>query len=195
VTRKRLSNLNVLAVPSPPPVGISGDLYYNTSTKSIYTSDGVSWTLVGGSASASVTIGDTPPLGPTTGDLWYDSVLGSMFIWYDSYWVDIAGNGDDGVALNTAIHAFTSKTADYLATSNDEIIAADASTGPSVTITLPDATGLQGRQYTVKKTDSSAFHVIVATTGALIDGFPTQSLTVQYEALTVVSDGSNWLIV
>lgn len=194
MTRKRFSNLNVLASASPPPVGIAGDLYYNTATKSIYTSDGASWTLVGGSAAASVTVGDSAPLGPATGDLWFDSVLGSLFIWYDSYWIEVVSGGAGGTALNTAIHAFVAKTADYVATSNDEIIAVDASTGPSVTITLPSPVGLEGRQYVVKKTDGSHHHVIVATPSGAIDGFPTQSLTVQYEALTVVSDGTNWLI-
>lgn len=195
MARKRLSNLNVLAVASPPPVGIAGDLYYNTATKSIYTSDGVSWQMVGGTPSSSgVVVSDVPPVAPATGDLWYDSAVGSMFVYYDSYWVEIGGGGSS-TTLNTAIHAFVAKTADYVATSDDEVIAVDASTGPAVTITLPDAGGLEGRQYTVKKTDSSHHHVIVATTGALIDGYPTQSLTVQYEALTVISDGSNWLIV
>jgi hypothetical protein len=83
-----------------------------------------------------------------------------------------------------------------VATSNDEIIAVDAGATSGVTISLPSSTGLSGRQYIIKKTDSSASHVVVeAASGQTIDGFPTQSLTVQYEALTVVSDGSNWLIV
>jgi hypothetical protein len=196
VARRSLSNLNALAVATPPPVGIAGDIYYNTSTGSIYTSDGASWTVVGGTGGSSVSVGSSPPLGPSVGDLWYDTVLGSLFIWYDSYWVEITGGTGSGNPADTSVHPFVSKTADYLATTDDEIIAVDASGATAVIITLPTAVGMPGRQYVIKKVDGSASHVVVTTTSAqTIDGFTAQSLTVQYEALTVVSDGSNWLIV
>jgi hypothetical protein len=47
-----------------------------------------------------VSIGETPPLSPYVGDLWYDSTDGSLFIYYfdgaDYYWVEtFAGTGGD----------------------------------------------------------------------------------------------------
>lgn len=52
----------------------------------------LSWTTVtSGGGGASVTISDTAPVGPTTGNLWYDSVGGQLYIYYhdadSSQWV------------------------------------------------------------------------------------------------------------
>jgi len=35
-----------------------------------------------------VSVGSTAPVSPTTGTLWYDTVSGRMYIYYDSTWVD-----------------------------------------------------------------------------------------------------------
>jgi hypothetical protein len=40
------------------------------------------------SGGASVTESVTPPSGPTTGDLWYDTAGGRMYVYFDSTWVD-----------------------------------------------------------------------------------------------------------
>ena len=57
----------------------------------------------GGGDGSSVTISDTPPSDPFSGDLWYDSVLGRGFIYYvdddSSQWVDFSPNG--GVPSNS----------------------------------------------------------------------------------------------
>lgn len=49
-----------------------------------------SWQLENAGGST-VTISDTPPIGPTLGNLWYDSVGGQMYVWYSdgtsSQWV------------------------------------------------------------------------------------------------------------
>jgi len=91
--------------------------------------------------------------------------------------------------------AFATKTSDYTLTETDSIIAADAS-GGAFTITLPTASGIAGRQYTIKKVDPTGNAVTVAATGTeTIDGASTYSLSAQYDAVTIVSDGTNWLIV
>ncbi|HSZ58685.1 MAG TPA: glycosyl hydrolase family 28-related protein [Tepidisphaeraceae bacterium] len=87
-----------------------------------------------------------------------------------------------------------SKTANYTASAADETILANASTA-AFTVTLPAASGNTGREYAVKKTDSSANHVTVATAGGNIDGAATYSLNAQYNVVEVVSDGSNWQII
>jgi len=77
---------------------------------------------------------------------------------------------------------------------DDCVIAVDASVG-DVTITLPSAVGSQGRIYYVKKIDSSMNVVFVqASGGQTIDGLNTQHLSIQWESMQVISDGSTgWL--
>jgi len=49
----------------------------------------------GGSGGASVTVSTTPPTSPAAGDLWYDSELGILAVWYstESVWVQTNGSG------------------------------------------------------------------------------------------------------
>jgi hypothetical protein len=91
--------------------------------------------------------------------------------------------------------ALVSKTAAYTLTATDSIALGSASTA-AFTLTLPTAVGCTGRQYILKKTDSSANAVTVGTTSSqTIDGATTYPLTAQYESITVVSDGANWSII
>lgn len=61
------------------------------------------------------------------------------------------------------------------------------------TITLPTATGAYGMFFVIKNTANTT--VTLATTSAqTIDGASTKSLT-QYQSLTVVSNGTNWIII
>lgn len=98
-------------------------------------------------------------------------------------------------AWRQVIFATSSKNSNYTITSSDTVIMADA-TGGNVTITLPVASGVSGYRFFVKRTDGSANSVSVARSGAdTIDGATSQSLSIQYTSLTVVSDGSNWYII
>jgi len=64
------------------------------------------------------------------------------------------------------------------------------------TETLPDATLVTGREYTLKKTDFNATTVTIATLlSQTIDESSTYSLVEQYQFVTVRSDGVNWWIV
>ena len=61
------------------------------------------------------------------------------------------------------------------------------------TITLPSATGAYGMFFVIKNSANTT--VVLATTGGqTIDGASTQTLT-QYQSLTVVSNGTNWIII
>ncbi|MFC8008939.1 hypothetical protein [Streptomyces cinereoruber] len=62
-------------------------------------------------------------------------------------------------------------------------------------ITLPTAVGIAGQTYMIKKTDVSSNAVTVQTTSSqTIDGSTTYVLASQYKYVTVISDGSNWMI-
>lgn len=36
-------------------------------------------------------VAPTPPANPDEGDIWYDETVGATYLYYDSYWVEIAG--------------------------------------------------------------------------------------------------------
>ena len=78
----------------------------------------------------------------------------------------------------------------YTALFNDDLIVA---TNSGITITLTDSTFFDegGKKYTVK--NYSAGNISV-TSPNLIDGIVTQTLTPN-ESMTVISDGTNWLII
>ena len=60
---------------------------------------------------------------------------------------------------------------------------------------LPDATRCKGNRVTYKKVDSSTNAVTVTAQGAQkIDGAATYVLATQYKMVSVISDGTQWLI-
>ena len=64
------------------------------------------------------------------------------------------------------------------------------------TVTLPTAVGVTGKTFHIKKTDTSAFAVTIATTSSqTIDGVATVAVYSQYDSITVYSDGANWMII
>ncbi len=88
-----------------PALPSSGNLWYNTNLGRtfIYYNDGDSsqwvdaapFNIVSDSSSAaSVSIGTEAPVGPTSGDLWYNADYARIFVYYDnginSQWVDAA---------------------------------------------------------------------------------------------------------
>ncbi len=88
-----------------------------------------------------------------------------------------------------------SKTANYTATTNDEVILCNAASG-AFTITLPTAVGNSGLHFTIKKTDATASTVTIATVSAqTIDGTVTKVISNQYDAVKIVSDNANWSII
>jgi len=101
-----------------------------------------------------------------------------------------AGTSTAGLVLPVV-----SKTGNYTSTIADYLILCDASSGV-FTITLPASAGVKGRQYTIKKTDSSQNSIAIDGNAAeTIDGQATKSLNLQYESITIQSDGSNWFII
>jgi hypothetical protein len=88
----------------------------------------------GGGGSASVTVSSTPPTGPAEGDLWFNSVSGKTFIYFDDNWVDTSGPVVDFVAQRVAargdILVATSATEvkRFAVGPNNYVLAADSST-------------------------------------------------------------------
>jgi hypothetical protein len=90
-----------------------------------------SWATVAGGGS-SVTTSATAPTSPTPGDLWYDTLSGRTYVYYDSTWVDsspIDGNTDLGD------WAFRNDTMYSLA--GGEINNSDTTHGATASLTIP----------------------------------------------------------
>lgn len=99
-----------------------------------------------------------------------------------SNWNAIHVNGVTALGGNTTLDA----THDH--------IAATAG-GSGITLTLPTAVGITGRPYHIKRVDSGAGNVTIATTSSqTIDGLSTYVLVQQWQYVEVMSDGSNWVV-
>lgn len=80
-------------------------------------------------------------------------------------------------------------------TANNQVVLCSAS-GAAFDVDLPAAASHTGRQYYIKKTDSSANIVTIDPNGAeTIDGNTNWQLTNQYQYAAIVSDGTNWHLV
>ena len=64
-----------------------------------YTNDGTNYSRIG---SALMTVSDTSPASPYTGDLWFESDSGITFVRYDSHWIEIGASGIGAVTSDTA---------------------------------------------------------------------------------------------
>ena len=107
--------------------------------------------------------------------------------------------GSIDTLLNTATNSETSaQTTAYTITTSDrnKVITGDAS-GGAFTVTLPPAaTAGDGFKVTVKKIDSSTNAVTIdGDASETIDGQATYALSAQYDSVTILSDGSNWLTI
>jgi hypothetical protein len=66
-------------------------------------------------------------------------------------------------------------------------------TANTFTVTLPTAASVGGRTYVVKNSGTGV--ITIACNGAeTIDGIATHTLA-QYDSLTLVSNGTNWIII
>lgn len=111
----------------------------------------------------------------------------NKIVTYNSTLDDGSGNMNLKGGLAKAIKTVT---AAYTITANDSTILVNSTS--AITITLP--AGVSGRIYTIKNISSGA--VTIATTSSqTIDGASTQSLSAQYDKLSVQSDGTSWWII
>ena len=79
----------------------------------------------------------------------------------------------------------------------DQIILVD-STAAIRTVTLPSAATIPGRRYTIKdwKGTAATHTITIATVSSqTIDGAGSATLTTNYQAVELVSDGANWSII
>lgn len=112
---------------------------------------------------------------------------------YDAYYGMFRGFNSAGVwsklSVEKPVRSLTS-TATLLV--QDEFVKVDASSA-AVTINLPAAASMTGRELIIKKTDSSMNAVTIDPNSTeTIDGSMTRTVSVQNELLRITSDGTNW---
>lgn len=90
-----------------------------------------------------------------------------------------------------ASYSYVAITADYAVAATDYMV--DITSG-NVTVTLPTAVGITGRQYVIKNSGTGTI-TIATTSSQTIDGQTTRLITFQWTSLTIMSDGSNWKLV
>lgn len=97
----------IIESPNPPDIQIEGFLWYDGTTLSIYQNS--AWNSVGGGGAGgggSVTVGDSAPSTPASGDMWWDSVSGRLYVYYvdadSSQWVDASPNISGSNGSNVA---------------------------------------------------------------------------------------------
>lgn len=92
---------------------------------------------------------------------------------------------------------FKSISSAYSITNTDQAVLVNCTSG-AVTVTLPNANGINGKIFYIKdwKGQSATHTITIATTSSqTIDGSSTQTLTTNYQAIEVMSDGANWSII
>ena len=101
--------------------------------------------------------------------------------------IAVGGTTPDIAAVTAATHNESATTGICVRLCN--------ATSNNITFNLPTAVGNE-TLMNIKKTDSSANTVTIDPASTqTIDGGSTAVLTVQYECITLVSDGTNWSII
>lgn len=96
----------------------------------------------------------------------------------------------DGLPQNSVITASSALTL----TTDMKFVKADA-TSAAFTITLPSASSVAGKEFVLKKVDTTANLVTIDGAGSeTIDGLTTRTLFTQNDVIHIVSDGANWVI-
>lgn len=177
----------------------------------------------GSSGGASVTVSETPPSTPNDGDLWYDSSLGVLAVWYDDqgYWIQTnsaaqidtvtieGGSGGTGGASTFLELTDTpsSFTADYIVKVNsagDGLEFVESTDAASAFTPLEISTNYIAQVYNwiFADTSSAPITITLPTTANLGDeirildstgSFGTNNLTVQSN-LNIQGDAQNFIV-
>jgi hypothetical protein len=111
----------------------------------------------------------------------------------------VGGIGFNNVFINGGQRTkFLARSSSYSVTLNDYIIGMTSVTGSPV-ITLPTSNLFSGVTCIVKDLTGQASETnyieIAPQGGKLIDGQSSYKITVPYESVTIISDGTNWFII
>jgi hypothetical protein len=114
--------------------------------------------------------------------------------WEAHYALTVAPTAVGLAVLGGQLYSVQNKIAGYNATetAGDIVVKCDLAAG--FTVNLPTAVGNLAR-FTFKKIQAAGSIIIDAAGAETIDGALTATLASQYESVTLVSDGANWMII
>ena len=87
----------------------------------------------------------------------------------------------------------TTITSDTTLTSGHDVVLVDSSSS-NVTVTLPTAVGLNGKQFHIKNIDATNIVTVDGNGSETIDGALTHNLNL-YSSINIISNGTEWLII
>lgn len=149
----------------------------------------------GGTGSTSFTVGSIvfsngTILTQDNAGLFYDDATDRLGVGTITPKSTLESGGSFGLKVKSIVVGDSPYTA-----ASETVILANA-TGGNITVNLPALSGVAGRIYNVKKTDSSANTVTLDGSGAeTIDGAATQVLTTQYQSLMIFAGPSEWSVI
>lgn len=152
-----------LNFPSSPT---NGQVYTANGVTFTYDSSVGAWEGTSSIGTASVTASETPPVLPSAGNLWFSTDEGSLYVYYDSFWVDISGAaGPDGISAYevAVIEGFIGDETAWLAS----LVGATGAAGPQ---------GAQGTQGVAG---------VVAATSPLTYNSGTQTVAINQSLLGI----------
>jgi hypothetical protein len=122
---KYLEVANVASNTSTTSASLTGNTAtFTRADSSTFTLDLSGIASAGGGAS--VTVANTAPVSPTEGDLYFDNELATMFIYYDSSWVEVQPTIDPINPLTYGLSTFTANGTATDFTHTSDTVSADA---------------------------------------------------------------------
>jgi hypothetical protein len=126
-----------------------------------------------------------------------DQTLANMFETAGAVSVEATGlaqAGLRGAQVAYRVKPLTTVTSDYKLSGANSVVLADP-TETSITLHLPSAVGISGKQLLIKRIGAGGKEVTIrSTAGETIDGETVKILKVGNDAATIVSDDKNWLV-
>jgi len=180
------------------PDSPSVDQQYTVGDRT-WTWNGDYWALT--LTSSTFTASDDPPSGASAGDIWFESDTGKSFVYYDSFWVEIAGragsttissggsnvsvSGTDGEIQFASNSTLSSSTSLVWDTANTQLTVGGDIVADGITI---DSSGvpiyLNGQTVAVDFTIPSGYN-----------GMSAGPITISNGVTVTVTSGSEWSIV
>lgn len=102
--------------------------------------------------------------------------------------------GSGATIISQEYKNYTSIDNDYTILDSDDIIFIDTET-KSVSVEMPSANGLGGKEFVIKKITGNNQVTINASGSQTIDGNNTVLINYNYESIKLVSNNNNWFIV
>lgn len=185
MSKKFLSPIKLAQGASNPAVGSAGELFFNTTDVKVYAHNGTSWVPSGGG----VTVSATAPSTPIAGDAWYDTVDGTLYVYYNdgdsSQWVEVAANSGISVALEGRLGVVET----YVTTLQSEMDTAQADIDAVESRALSLETRTTALELADSTTNKAGLVPVVPTTIAISSGTATanSNSSISFSAVTSIS--------